>query len=276
MSLSTVLFLFLAHLGVGIAFTLVLVSKDAGVKFFRFNAGLSAALIAVALAFRYGAFGSVPADSSGTGRLALIALDCAEAAVVLYWATVGRVLARIRPGILAVAVLAGAIAIVAQALDVSEDRTLPFRVLTVASFFTSAGLLGGACTAMILGHWYLVIPSLQVSYLQSIVRVHIGSLVARIVVVGAAIWFALATGYAANPVVGPTFRRYIMSVDGIFFWQRVMFGLAAPAVLSYLTWETAKIRSTQSATGILYVDFFTVVVGEVLAKYIVLATHVPV
>ena len=276
MSLSTVLFLFLAHLGVGIAFTLVLVSKDAGVKFFRFNAGLAATLIAVALAFRYGAFGSVPADSSGTGRLALIALDCAEAAVVVYWATVGRMLARIRPGILAVAVLAGAMAIVAQALDVSADRTLPFRVLTVVSFITSAGLLGGACTAMILGHWYLVIPSLQVSYLQAIVRVHIGSLLARIVVVVAAVWFALSIGYAANPVVGPTFRRYILSVDGIFFWQRVMFGLAAPAVLSYLTWETAKIRSTQSATGILYVDFFTVVVGEVLAKYIVLATHVPV
>ena len=53
-------------------------------------------------------------------------------------------------------------------------------------------------------------------------------------------------------------------------------GLAGPAVLSYLTWETAKIRSTQSATDILYVDFFTVVVGEVLAKYIVLATHVAV
>ena len=276
MSLSTVLFLFLAHLGVGIAFTLVLVSKDAGVKFFRFNAGLAAALIAVALAFRYGALGSVPADSSGTGRLALIALDCAEAAVVVYWATVGRALARIRPGIVALAVLAGAMAIVAQALDVSADRTLPFRVLTVASFVTSAGLLGGACTAMILGHWYLVIPSLQVSHLRSIVRVHIGSLVARIVVVGAAVWFALSTSYAAVPLVGPTFRRYIMSVDGIFFWQRVMFGLAAPAVLSYLTWETAKIRSTQSATGILYVDFFTVVVGEVLAKYIVLATHVPV
>ena len=49
-----------------------------------------------------------------------------------------------------------------------------------------------------------------------------------------------------------------------------------PALLSYLTWETAKIRSTQSATGILYVDFFTVVVGEVLAKYLLLATRVPV
>ena len=276
MSLSTVLFLFLAHLGVGITGTLVLVSKDAGVKFFRFNAGLAAILIAIALAFRYGALGPVPANPSSTERLALIALDCAEAAILLYWATVGRVLARIRPGIVAVAVIAGVIAIVLQALDLSVDRPLQFRVLTVASFLTSAAMLGGACTAMILGHWYLVIPSMQVSHLQSIVRVHIASMAARVVVVGAAVWFALATAYAANPVVGPSFRRYIMSVDGIFFWQRMLFGLAGPAVLSYLTWETAKIRSTQSATGILYVDFFTVVVGEVLAKYIVLATHVPV
>jgi hypothetical protein len=276
MSLSTVLFLFLAHLGVGITGTLVLVSKDAGVKFFRFNAGLAAILIAVALAFRYGASGSAPADHSGIDRLALLALECAEAAAVIYWATVGRLLARIRPGIVAVMVVGGVVAIVAQALDVAADRSLPFRVLTVASFLTSAAMLGGACTSMILGHWYLVIPSMHVSHLQSIVRVHIASTAARLVVVGAAVWLALATAYAANPIGGPSFRRYIMSVDGIFFWQRILFGLAGPAVLSYLTWETAKIRSTQSATGILYVDFFSVVVGEVLAKYIVLATHVPV
>jgi hypothetical protein len=47
-------------------------------------------------------------------------------------------------------------------------------------------------------------------------------------------------------------------------------------VLAFLTWETAKIRSTQSATGILYVDFFAVMVGEVLAKYLLLSTRVPV
>ena len=127
---------------------------------------------------------------------------------------------------------------------------------------------------MILGHWYLVIPSMEVSYLQSIVKGHIASMLVRVAVVAAAVWVAI-TSYQAESGV-PSFRHYIMSVDGIFFWQRVLFGLAGPAILSYLTWETAKIRSTQSATGILYVDFFTVVVGEVLAKYIVLATHVPV
>jgi protein NrfD len=79
-----------------------------------------------------------------------------------------------------------------------------------------------------------------------------------------------------EPGLGPSFRRYNISVGGIFFWQRVAFGLVGPAILSYMTWETAKIQSTQSATGILYVDFFTVVVGEVLAKYVLLTTQVAV
>ena len=273
MSLATVLFLFLTHLGVGIAFTLVFVSREAGVKFFRFNAGLSAILIGVALAFRYGLLGPVVVDDSPIERLALLALDVAEVALVLYWATIGRMAAKIRPALVAAGVGGGLLAIVLQALVVSADRSLPVQALTLASFLSSAAMLGGACTAMILGHWYLIIPSMQVTHLQSIVKLHIASMVVRVTVVAAAVFFAMATW---QPGLGPSFRHYIMSVDGIFFWQRVLFGLAGPAVLSYLTWETAKIRATQSATGILYVDFFTVVVGEVLAKYIVLATRVPV
>jgi protein NrfD len=266
-----VLFLFLAHLAIGIVFTLVFVSREAGVKFFRFNAGLAAILLGVAFAFR-------PPEASATdaGRLAVAALIVAEAAVVVYWATVGRALASIRPAIVSVAVGAGLVALGAQ--GVSQASGLLAQLMTIASFLSSAALLGGACTAMILGHWYLVIPSLPVSHLQAIVKVHIASMVVRVVVVAAAVWMAIVTSFPASPGqpgLGPSFRGYILSVAGIFFWQRVLFGLLGPGLLSYLTWETAKIRSTQSATGILYVDFFTVVVGEVLAKYLLLATRVP-
>jgi hypothetical protein len=275
MSLSTVLFLFLAHLGVGIVFTLAFVARGAGVKFFRFNAGLAAILVAIALAFRHGALGSVVPATSPFDRYALLALDVAEGALVFYWATLGRLLTRLRPAILGAAVVAGLAAVVLQALAVSANQSPAVQALTLASFVTSAAMLGGACVAMILGHWYLVLPSMDVTYLQSIVAIHIASMVARVVVVAAAVSYALAA-WRPELDAGPSFRHYILSIDGIFFWQRVLFGLAGPAVLSYLTWETAKIRATQSATGILYVDFFTVVVGEVLAKYIVLATHVPV
>ena len=267
MTLSAVLFLFLTHLGIGVALSLLVVSKAVGVKFFRFNAGLAVILIAVAFVCR-------PPEAGATepGRVALVALAIAEASLVVYWATVGRILASIRPAIVAMGVGAGVVALVAQALAVASGAAT-LQAMTVASFLSSAALLGGACTAMILGHWYLVIPSLQVSHLQSIVKVHIASTLVRVAVVAAAVFLAIATW---QPGLGPSFRHYILSVGGVFFWQRVLFGLAGPVLLSYLTWETAKIRSTQSATGILYVDFFTVVVGEVLAKYLLLATHVPV
>jgi hypothetical protein len=267
MSLSTVLFFFLAHLGVGIAFTLAFVNRDAGVKFFRFNGGLAAILLVIALAFRFQVAGAVASRSD-------IVLIVSTAITVFYWATIGRIFTKARTAILATAAGIGMIAIALQALEISAGMSSGLIALTVLSFLTSALMLGGACTAMILGHWYLVLPSMEVSYLQSIVKGHIVSMLIRVVVVAAAVWFAVATWQADSGA--PSFRHYMLSVDGIFFWQRVLFGLAGPAVLSYLTWETAKIRSTQSATGILYVDFFTVVVGEVLAKYIVLATHVPV
>jgi protein NrfD len=203
----------------------------------------------------------------------MVALLAAEAATVIYWATVGRGLASIRRWLVGVGIAGGVGALVIQAATASPDQSLPMRVLTAASFLSSSVLLGGTCTAMILGHWYLIIPSMQVKHLQSIVKLHIASMVVRVAVVAAAVFVGIATW---QPGMGPNFRHYIFSVGGIFFWQRVLFGLAGPAFLSYLTWETAKIRSTQSATGILYVDFFTVVVGEVLAKYLLLATRVPV
>jgi protein NrfD len=262
-----VLFLFLTHLAIGIIFTLAVVSREAGVKFFRFNAGLAAILIAVAFAFR------PTGESSTLANAGLASLAMAEAAVVLYWATVGRALASIRPVIVAVACGGGLLALVLQALDVTSGWSPTVAAMTVASFLTSAALLGGTCTAMILGHWYLVIPSMKVSYLQSMVKLHIVSLVLRIAVVAAAILVAVMTW---QPGLGPSFRHYAQSLDGIFFWMRMLFGLAGPAVLAWLTWETAKIQSTQSATGILYVDLFTVVVGELLAKAVLLATRVPV
>jgi len=267
MSLSSVLFLFLVHLGVGVILVLAWVGREAGVKFFRFNAGTAAALIAVGFALRPEQTNSNLLHTSGT-----VLLLIAEAAVVVYWATIGRTLAAIRPALLWTAITCGLGAVVLQAIEISGDAPGLMPLLTVASFLSSVALLGGACGAMVLGHWYLVVPSLDVAHLQSIVRLHIGSMVVRVVVVATAVFIAIV---AWQPGI-PNFERYIFSIDGIFFWQRVLFGLAGPAVLSYLTWETAKIQSTQSATGILYVDFFTVIVGEVLAKYLLLSTKVPV
>jgi hypothetical protein len=269
MSLASILFLFLTHLGVGLSLVLAWVDREAGVKFFRFIAGTAALLVAIGFALRPEAEGAL----SVVQIAGFASLLIAEAALVVYWATVGRMLAKIRPALLWTVIVAGVASVTLQALEISGDAPGLMPLLTVASFLSSVAFLGGACGAMILGHWYLVVPSLDVAHLQSIVKLHIGSMVVRAVVVLAAVIIAIVTW---QPGMGPNFERYVLSTAGIFFWQRVLFGLAGPALLAYLTWETAKIQATQSATGILYVDFFAVIVGEVLAKYLLLSTSVPV
>jgi len=53
------------------------------VKFFRFNAGLAAILVAFALAFRIASLDAAPPESA-LSHIAVIALYGCEAALVLY------------------------------------------------------------------------------------------------------------------------------------------------------------------------------------------------
>ena len=77
--------------------------------------------------------------------------------------------------------------------------------------------------------------------------------------------------YRAIPIA-PSFDLTARTFLGRWAWGM---GILGAGISVFLARRTAAIRSTQSATGILYVDFFTVVVGEVLAKYLLLTTRVP-
>jgi hypothetical protein len=261
MSLTLVLFLFLCHLGIGTVLTMALISSGAGVRFFRFTSALAFIFLVLGLTLHPAAL-TFTRDAQGVGCVSLLVTMGALSFVVAPtnpW----------RRKLLWLSAVAGLATLVAQA--VAATTTVPLA-LTVFSFLTAAALMGSSFTAMILGHWFLVLPTLDVTLLQSVVKFHLWSVVARAVAVAAVAW---AAALAWDPRVAPSFGAYLLSIDGVFFWQRVLFGLVGPAVLAYMTWETAKIRSTQSATGILYVDFFTVIIGGLVAKYVLLATALP-
>src|SRR3954454_5064771 len=101
MSLSSVLFFFLAHLGVGIAFTLAFVHREAGVKFFRFNGGLAAILIVIALAFRFPTGAALRAGMSAADAVLVLS----AAITAFYWATTGRGFTKARTASLSAAAL---------------------------------------------------------------------------------------------------------------------------------------------------------------------------
>src|SRR5205085_10677185 len=106
MSLSSILFLFLTHLGVGIILLLAWVGKAAGVKFFRFNAGTAVLLIAIGFSSRPEAV-----EHRMLHVVPTAALLVSEAALVIYWATIGRMLAAIRPLLLWTAIGSGLTAV---------------------------------------------------------------------------------------------------------------------------------------------------------------------
>lgn len=138
-------------------------------------------------------------------------------------------------------------------------------------FLLSALFLGVTLMGMLLGHWYLVEPKLAIAPFKRLVAVSIGIMATRVIFIGGALVYFWATL--------PTGKRVLLeelfSVEGelVFLIQRVLFGVLLPVLLSWFVWNTVKIRSTQSATGILYVNLVFVLIGELLGIHLTLTTH---
>jgi len=142
--------------------------------------------------------------------------------------------------------------------------------LAVTGAVSSSLLLGAVSVTMILGHWYLVDTSLSIAPLRDGARWVSIAIVAR----WAAVLFAL--GYGGWEVLRVNrVADFILSTNGLFFMFRALMGLVAPLLLSVLIWQTVKMRSTQSATGLLYVALILVLFGELVSQFLLVRTGFP-
>ena len=265
--MTTVFFLFLLHSSLGLLAMLPFVPAEAGAKFFKFCSASAAFMTTAALWLlyrRYGLEGGAVAPGGGSYREVVAGTAAALVFTVLYnravhfgWKPADRVL-------LALALASGVGTVVAGAAPGP-------RALLAATDLSSILLLGAAATAMILGHWYLVVVGLPIAALRRLTILLIVGLALRTVIVG----FVLAGPVHAAYEGARTVAAGIWSPDGVFVWMRLLFGLAGPLSLLWFIWKTVEIRSTQSATGILYVQLFLVLSGELLAKYLRIAAGLP-
>jgi ABC-type uncharacterized transport system permease subunit len=72
-----------------------------------------------------------------------------------------------------------------------------------------------------------------------------------------------------------TFWENAFEFDGIFLWTRLLGGAVGGLVLGWMAWSCAKMKSNQSATGILYVAVMFVIVGEVMSLYLTFGKRTP-
>ncbi|HEV7499199.1 MAG TPA: hypothetical protein VGQ33_04305 [Vicinamibacteria bacterium] len=265
--MTAVFFLFLVHLALGLMAMLPFVPDRAGIGFFKLCSASAATMTTAGLWLlvrRFGAPGGPGALIGADRTWLLAACSVFLAATVVYNRAWPLGWVRLRRPLLAVALLAGVTAVLAA----TPPRA---RVLVAATDLTSVLLLGAAASAMILGHYYLVILDLPISALRRLTVLLISGLFLRAVVVG----IALAVGDAGAYQDLSAVAAGLWSPDGVFVWMRLLFGLAGPLSLIWFIWKTVEIRSTQSATGILYVQLFLVLSGELLAKYLRVAAGFP-
>jgi hypothetical protein len=121
-----------------------------------------------------------------------------------------------------------------------------------------AAATGGVFAAMILGHWYLVTPKLPEAplillsrLLFVVVAVQVGLFI---------VWQATGAGPAD---VGPF--ASLVGPWALFVWLRLIIGLIFPLVVSWAAVQTARTRSMESATGLLYINVGTIAAGTILA-----------
>ena len=124
-------------------------------------------------------------------------------------------------------------------------------------------LLGATAATLTLGHWYLVDTTLSIRPLAAGSALFLGAAGFRCLVALAAL---LTGGAAALRLASPADLVY--STTALFFSFRAITGLAAPLALAFLVRSTTRIRSTQSATGLLYVALILVLFGELTAIFL--------
>jgi hypothetical protein len=130
--------------------------------------------------------------------------------------------------------------------------------LLVVQLAVLAAALGGVWASMVLGHWYLVTPKLAEAPLVRFART-LGLVVAAQVVL-----FLVWTGLGLGPSGVPGFGA-LSGAWAPFVWLRLIVGLLFPLVVSWAALQTARTRSMESATGLLYIDVGTIAAGTILA-----------
>lgn len=134
-------------------------------------------------------------------------------------------------------------------------------VLVPATLVTGAALGG-----MLLGHWYLVAPSLSFRPLRQMVRLVLGAVAVEAAVLAGVL-------VAATPAA----RAQMLSAYALPFWLLVIgAGIVFTVIVTLLTAYFARIRANQPATAMLYVLIISVLMGVVPAHLLFFVTGTPV
>jgi hypothetical protein len=161
----------------------------------------------------------------------------------------------------ALAVLAGLIGLAAMVTLAVAGGSASGGLFAVQLVLVALAL-GSVAAAMLLGHWYLVTPSLSPRPLRRMVWLLIAALVAQALTFGVAV--ATVPGEALS---GPM---------GWLTWLRLVVGVVLPIGIALLAILASRAASLQASTGLLYIGLALVMAGSIAGASITYLTGVPI
>ncbi len=128
------------------------------------------------------------------------------------------------------------------------------------AFLATAIAVGAVTTGMLLGHWYLVTPTLTAAPLQWTI-----GLLFLVLTIQALAYPAALTATGAEAGLGGVVRDYSV-VSALW----ALAGVAMPLVAVGLAWLTCRLRSFMSTTGLLYLAMASVLGSQILGAQLFL------
>ncbi len=269
MALRDITFTLLAHVSVGLILTVLFVSlAEIGKLYFRVST-----LAAVVLLFLALAAAPMPlSEAFAVWKMASFSpyrfLGLSALLLIVYNLTMPRG----HRLFLAGAAATGLAGIGAHGVSLAAGDGVAWSGFMYAmTALGSSLLLGSALGAMITGHWYLVRTNLSLRPLKHSSGIYLAAALARALILAAVFLWARRTG--AMPAIGPLLSGGTLT--STLFYGRLLVGGVLPLVLAIMVWRTVAIRSTQSATGILYAATVVGLIGETFGRFLYYATNLP-
>jgi len=128
------------------------------------------------------------------------------------------------------------------------------------NFGLAAWLTGTVTLAWLLGHAYLTATKMTIDPLRRLSKLLCAAIVVRCL-------FVLGSIAAAYLVGGDELTNRF-GREWLILTVRVVAGLLTVGVFSYMVLDCVKLRSTQSATGLLYFNSVLVYIGELSSQYL--------
>jgi hypothetical protein len=211
------------------------------------------------------------ARNSATGAVELALWLVSLAACAVYVQSLWGDAFRRRAQAYVVAWLSGAAALVcgAQVFRLTPLLSLA-TVLYPLNFIAPALVLGSVTTGMLLGHWYLIDRDLSLEPFRRIFRFFVGTLVLQAIVLVVSSGLLRLAGGATAAQVNTLFTQH-----GALLAARLVLSPLASAALAWMIWKTLQIPQTMAATGLFYIAILSVLVGELLGRFVLFRTSLP-